>query len=121
MITGHAGLTSHSLRHHGPHRPPDDEDENANTSKGPGLPELVVRPHEEVVLACDSAAPLVWKHNGKTVQRGSGGGGVRLMSDQLRISRVTTQEEGVWQCEERDAKTTAILSTRAVWLIIMGK
>lgn len=98
-MPGHAGLTSHSLRHHG-HR---DE----------ALPELVVRPHEEVVLACESsAAQLVWKHNGKTVQRAE---------DELRLARVTPQDEGVWQCEERDPSSGDVLSTRAVWLVIMGE
>jgi hypothetical protein len=103
VYTGHAGLTSHSLRHHG-HR---DE----------ALPELVVRPHEEVVLACESdgTTQLVWKHNGKTVQQS------RVLRDELRLARVTPQDEGVWQCEERDRASGDVLSTRAVWLVIMGE
>ncbi|XP_059481786.1 hemicentin-2-like [Neocloeon triangulifer] len=108
FVQRHAGLTSHSLRHHGaPYRP---------LEEGESKPELVVRLHEEVVLACDSNAQLTWKHNGKTVQRNSI---YHLSSDTLRIFRVGPQEEGPWQCEERDSKTKDLIATRAVWIVIM--
>ncbi|KAF4526207.1 hypothetical protein B566_EDAN001891 [Ephemera danica] len=101
FVPRHAGLTSHSLRHHG-HR---DE----------ALPELVVRPHEEVLLACESdgVTQLVWKHNGKNAQQ------ALVRGDELRLARVSAKDEGVWQCEERDRGSGDVLSTRAVWLVIM--
>ncbi|CAB3367698.1 Hypothetical predicted protein [Cloeon dipterum] len=108
FVQRHAGLTSHSLHHHGaPYRP---------LEEGDSKPELVVRVHEEVVLACDSDAQLTWKHNGKTVQRNSV---YHLTTDTLRIFRVGPQEEGLWQCEERDPKSKELLATRAVWIVIM--
>ncbi|CAB3367694.1 Hypothetical predicted protein [Cloeon dipterum] len=109
FIQSHSGLTSHSLRHHG-------SATHATPGDGNSRPELVVRLHEEVVLACDSNRVLAWKHNGKSVQHSAA---YRVTANTLRIMKVTNQDEGPWQCEELDAKSRVLVATRAVWIVVM--
>jgi hypothetical protein len=82
-----------------------------------------VRLHEEVLLACDASASVVWMHDGQPVSGAHLGpqGRLRLAQDSLRILRVTPQDQGVWSCEERDPQSQQLLTTRAVLLRIIGE
>jgi len=106
LVTGLSGLTSHTLRHH--------------AHEGGGRAELIVRLHEEVVLACDagSGGGVAWKHDGRSVTHGAA---YRMSANSLRIARAGPQDEGAWQCEERDPRTRATRTTAPVYILILGK
>jgi hypothetical protein len=111
LFAGLAGLTSHSLRHRG-------------GPQGPrGRPELLVRVHEEVLLACDGGASVEWTHNGQPVRElppGGVRGGYRLAQGSVRILRAGPLDEGTWQCEERDPRNGELVATRAVYIMLIG-
>jgi len=112
MIAGLAGLTSHSLRHRvGPLGPR-------------GHHELLVRVHEEVLLACDAGASVDWTHNGQPVREGppvGSRGGYRLTQGSVRILRAGPLDEGTWECEERDPRTQNLIASRAVYILLIGQ
>lgn len=105
MIVELSGLTSHTLRHH------------SHSADGEGRPELGVRLHEEVVLACDAnGASVVWKHDGRNVQHSAA---YRVTGNSLRIARIGPQDQGAWQCD--DAQGRSPKSAKAVWIVIIGQ
>lgn len=97
------------------------DDVTANvTLEDPGPIEYIVRQHEEASLYCEVTngtlgQNLRWLHNGVEVERGH-----RythdIMSGRLIISSVRLEDDGMWQCEERDSAA----GIRPISLIVLG-
>lgn len=95
-------------------------DDGSNATEEAAPAEYLVRQHEEAVLTCEavngSGAAARWRHNGIEVDPTH-----RYSRDprsgRLTISSVKLEDDGTWQCEDRETGVVA----RAIWLVVLGE
>lgn len=99
----------------------DEETSAEDTSTPPPLPEVVVRPGNELVLNCElgnaTTGPVLWLQNGKSV-RVDGSRRYLIAEGHLKITRVAPDDGGIWQCQERTRD--AITTSKPVWVVVMA-
>lgn len=76
---------------------------------------------QEVVLSCELnvTGESGWLQNGRPIQESTRLG--RLKGDtQLVITSVKLQDDGIWQCQDKDT-AGFVTTSKPVWIVVMGK
>ncbi|XP_054283660.1 protein turtle homolog B-like isoform X2 [Macrosteles quadrilineatus] len=93
-------------------------EDGGNTTEEAAPSEFLVRQHEEAVLLCEavnnSGGSVRWRHNGAEVDPGHRYS-VDPSSGRLTVSSVRLEDDGTWQCEDRDTGVVA----RPIWLVVL--